>query len=264
MAGVRSGPMSSLALECAARNDIGRRANNEDAVFVSSKLAAVADGVGGAAAGEVASQRIVESLALLDKSRLEIPLDAALEGAIAWANESIGFIAGCRPQLAGMSSTLTAVALSNEGDYVIANIGDSRTYLLRDGELTQLSRDDSLVQDLVEAGHLTAEQARKHPARNVVSHALDGDPERRATTQLLQARDGDRLLLCSDGLSDVIEHTQLREVLSACADRDDCADQLIHLALEGGTRDNVSAIVVDVVPRTDPETAWRPALAHNA
>ncbi len=223
---------------------------------MSSKLAAVADGVGGAAAGEVASQRIVESLAVLDKSRLEIPLDAALEGAIAWGNESIGFIAGARPQLAGMSTTLTAVALSNEGEYVVANIGDSRTYLLRDGELTQLSRDDSLVQDLIDAGHLTPEQARRHPARNVVMHALDGDPERRATTQLIPARDGDRLLLCSDGLSDVVEHATLCEVLTAHTDRDECADYLIHLALEQGARDNVSAIVCDVVPRVDQTTAW--------
>src|SRR3954454_13639829 len=256
--------MSGLALECAVRNDIGRRAHHEDAVYISSRVVAVADGVGGAAAGEVASHRIVDSLALLDKSRLDIPLDAALENAIAWGNEAIGFIASSRPQLAGMSTTLTAVALSNEGMYVIANIGDSRTYLLRDGELTQLSRDDSLVQDLIDAGHLTPEQARKHPARNVVMHALDGDPERRATTQLIAARDGDRLLLCSDGLSDVIEPMTLCEVLRTRADRDECADDLIRLALEGGTRDNVSAIVADVVPRTDPATAWQPALAHNA
>src|ERR1700754_3124327 len=243
--------MSLLALVCAARNDIGRRQNNEDAVFVSSRLAAVADGVGGAAAGEVASQRIVESLALLDKSWLDIPLDAALEGAIAWGNESIGFIAGCRPQLAGMSTTLTAVALSNDGDYVIANIGDSRTYLLRDGELTQLSRDDSLVQDLIDAGHLTPEQARRHPARNVVMHALDGDPERRPSTQLLPALFGDRLLLCSDGLSDVVEFDTLRELLLRHADRGECADRLIALALESGARDNISAIVCDVVVRED-------------
>src|SRR3954467_11502587 len=207
--------MSGLALECAARNDIGRRANNEDAVYISSRVAAVADGVGGAAAGEVASHRIVDSLALLDKSRLDIPLDAALENAIAWGNESIGFIASARPQLAGMSTTLTAVALSNENMYVVANIGDSRTYLLRDGRLRQLSRDDSLVQDLIDAGHLTPEQARRHPARNVVMPALAGGPEPRATTQLIKAHDGDRLLLCSDGLSDVIEHAALRDVLCA-------------------------------------------------
>src|SRR3954447_14295086 len=250
--------MSGLALECAARNDIGRRANNEDAVYISSRVAAVADGVGGAAAGEVASHRIVDSLAMLDKSKLEIPLDAALENAIAWGNESIGFIASCRPQLAGMSTTLTAVALSNEGMYVIANIGDSRTYLLRDGELTQLSRDDSLVQDLIDAGHLTVEQARKHPARNVVMHALDGDPERRPVTQLVPAQIGDRLLLCSDGLSDTLDHATLHETLPRHEDRSVCADQLVHLALEHGARDNVSAIVADVVPRTDPSTAWQP------
>src|SRR3954466_1851182 len=224
--------MSGLALECAARNDIGRRANNEDAIYTSSRVVAVADGVGGAAAGEVASQRVVDSLALLDKSKLDIPLDAALENAIAWGNESIGFIASSRPQLAGMSTTLTAVALSNEGMYVIANIGDSRTYLLRDGELTQLSRDDSLVQDLIDAGHLTVEQARRHPARNVVMHALDGDPERRATTQLIPARNGDRLLLCSDGLSDVVEHATLLTLLADRRDPGECADALVNLALE--------------------------------
>src|SRR5688572_31541053 len=99
--------MPALALECAARNDIGRRANNEDAIYTSSRLAAVADGVGGAAAGEVASQRIVNSLAHFDTSRLEIPLDAALENAIVFANESIGFMASARPQMEGMSTTLT-------------------------------------------------------------------------------------------------------------------------------------------------------------
>jgi len=254
--------MPALALECAARNDIGRRANNEDAVYASSRMAVVADGVGGAAAGEVASSRIVESLALLDKSRLDIPLDAALQNAIAGGNESIGFIAGARPQLQGMSTTLTAVALTNDGTYVVANIGDSRTYLLRAGELTQLSRDDSLVQDLIDAGHLTPEQARRHPARNVVMHALDGDPERRPNTQLIPAEIGDRLLLCSDGLSDVVEFETLREVLLAHGERGECADHLVHLALESGARDNVSTIVVDVVVRQDPATAWQPPLVQ--
>ena len=255
--------MPALALECAARNDIGRRANNEDAVFTSSRLAAVADGVGGAAAGEVASGRIVDSLASLDKSRLEIPLDAALENAIAFGNESIGFIAGARPQMQGMSTTLTAVALSNDGTYVVANIGDSRTYLLRSGELTQLSRDDSLVQDLIDAGHLTPEQARHHPHRNVVMHALDGDPERRPSTQLLPAQFGDRLLLCSDGLSDVVDFDVLRELLLRHADRGECADRLIALALESGARDNISAIVCDVVIRDDPATAWQAPLTAD-
>jgi protein phosphatase len=207
--------MTALTLECAAVSDVGRRSNNEDAVYASRRLAAVADGVGGQAAGEVASRWIILALQQLDKCRLAQPLDAALRDAVAWGNETIGFIAECRPETAGMSTTLTAVALSNDGAYV-------------------------------------------------VMEALDGRPERRATTEILAARPGDRLLLCSDGLSDVIEHGKLLEVLSACADRDDCADQLIHLALESGARDNVSAIVADVVPRTDLTTGWQPALAHNA
>jgi PPM family protein phosphatase len=243
--------MPALALECAARNDIGRRANNEDAVYTSSRLAAVADGVGGAAAGEVASQRIVNSLAHFDTSRLEIPLDAALENAIVFANESIGFMASARPQMEGMSTTLTAVALSNDGTYVVANIGDSRTYLLRAGELTQLSRDDSLVQDLIDAGHLTPEQARRHPARNVVMHALDGDPERRPSTQLLPALFGDRLLLCSDGLSDVLEEPLIVALL-ADPDAARAADALVRAALDAGDRDNVTAVVADAVPVDTP------------
>ena len=255
--------MPALALECAARNDIGRRANNEDAVYTSSKLAAVADGVGGAAAGEVASHRIVDSLRRLDGSRPELPLDAALENAIAGGNESIGLMTGARPQMQGMSTTLTAVALSDDGTYVVVNIGDSRTYLLRSGELTQLSRDDSLVQDLIDAGHLTPEQARTHPQRNIVMHALDGDPERRPATQLLPAQVGDRLLLCSDGLSDVVEFDALRELLQRYADRGECADRLIATALEAGARDNVSAIVCDVVTREDPATAWQSPVAQN-
>ena len=136
--------IATLSLECSARSHIGRRKNNEDAVYSSPRLAAVADGVGGAAAGEVASGWIIQALQILDKSRLGGPLDVALRDAIAWGNETIGFVGANRPQMSGMSTTLTAVALANDGTYTFANIGDSRTYLLRDGELTQLSRDDSL------------------------------------------------------------------------------------------------------------------------
>ena len=141
---------------------------------------------------------------------------------------------------------------------MIANIGDSRTYLLRDGALTQLSRDDSLVQDLIDAGHLTPEQARRHPARNVVMHALDGDPERRPVTQIVPAQAGDRLLLCSDGLSRHVDHETLQTTLTSSPTAT-MRRPAVHLALEQGARDNVSAIVADVVPRTDPSTAWQAA-----
>src|SRR5262249_38275984 len=157
-------PMTGLALECAARSDVGHRKNNEDALYLSPRVVAVADGVGGHAAGEIASWWAIEAIAGLDKRRLGKPLDAALLAAVAWGNQTIGFIAECQPQTAGMSTTLTALAVSDDGAYVLANIGDSRTYLLRGGELTQLTRDDSFVQYMVDGGQLTLEQARRHPS----------------------------------------------------------------------------------------------------
>ena len=252
--------MTALALECAARTDVGRRKNNEDSLYASPRLAAVADGVGGHAAGEVASHWIIEALIHLDKSRLGKPLHAALSDAVAWGNQTIRFISECRPQTAGMSTTLTAVALSDDGAYVLANIGDSRTYLLREGELTQLTRDDSFVQYMIDSGQLTVEQARRHPSRSLVMEALDGNPERRPATETLDARTGDRLLLCSDGLSDVLEDATLAELLGGGSSRAEAAERLVDAALEAGGRDNVSVIVADVVPRSDPGPAWPPAL----
>jgi len=252
--------IATLSLECAARSHIGRRKNNEDAVYWSPRLAAVADGVGGAAAGEVASGWIIQALQNLDKSRLGAPLGDALRDAIAWGNETIGFVASNRPQMSGMSTTLTAVALANDGTYTFANIGDSRTYLLREGDLTQLSRDDSFVQHMIDEGHLTVEQARRHPSRSLVLEALDGKPDRRPVITTLAGCADDRLLLCSDGLSDVVEHDGLQAVMLEHASRDACVDALVHLALENGARDNVSAIVIDVVPARDPATAWQSQL----
>jgi protein phosphatase len=238
--------MTALALECATRSDVGRRRNNEDALYASPRLAAVADGVGGHNAGEVASQWAIHALVQLDKTRLDKPLATALEEAVAWGNETIGFIAQCRPETAGMSTTLTAVALSDEGAYVLANIGDSRTYLLRDGALTQLTRDDSFVQYMIDGGHLTIEQARRHPSRSLVLEALDGGPDRRPAILTLAAWPGDRLLLCSDGLSDSLEDGAIAKLLTGHADREECADRLVAAALAAGARDNVSVIVADV------------------
>lgn len=245
--------------ECALKSEAGRRPNNEDSVLASSRLAAVADGVGGAAAGEVASHWIVQALNQLDKSRLASSLDAAVADAIAWGNQTIGFIAECRPKTAGMSTTLTAVALDNDGTYVVANIGDSRTYLLRDGVLTQLTRDDSFVQELIDRGHLTPDQARTHPSRSLVLQALDGDPDRRPAIERVAARVDDRLLLCSDGLSDAVDDALLAAVLSDERDREACAQRLVDLALARGARDNVSVIVADVALRAGA-TGWPSAV----
>ena len=244
-----------LMLQAAARTDAGARANNEDSVFASPRLAAVADGVGGAAAGEVASQAVINALVHLDKCRLDGRLEDALASAVGHGNDTIAFIAECRPQTAGMSTTLTALALADEGDYALVNIGDSRTYLLRDGELIRLTRDDSFVQELLDGGHLTEEQARAHPQRSLVLQALDGGAREPAAVRTFAAREGDRLLLCSDGLSDVLGDDEIAAALSG-GPADACAERLVELALAAGARDNVTVVVADVVPRREPSPAW--------
>jgi PPM family protein phosphatase len=247
--------MTALALESAVRSDVGPvRDNNEDAVYASPRLAAVADGVGGAVAGEVASRAAIDALVALDNRRLEVPLPEALRSAIADGNERIGFIAACRPRTAGMSTTLTAVALGDDG-YAVANVGDSRAYLLRDGALRPLTRDDSLVQRMLDAGAITPEEARRHPQRSFVVESLDGDPQRTPpAVATLQARPGDRLLLCSDGLTDFVDEQPIAAALRI-ADRGECAQRLVDLALAAGARDNVSVVVADVVARGGA-SAW--------
>jgi serine/threonine protein phosphatase PrpC len=246
--------MTGLTLECSARSDVGRRPNNEDAVFASPRLAAVADGVGGAAAGEVASRTLINALVHVDKCRLEGRLEDALAQGIARGNETIGFIARCHPAMAGMSTTVTAVALGDEG-CVVANVGDSRTYLLREGALTQLTRDDSWVQLMLDSGELTPEEARDHPRRSLVLAALDGEAGRDPALTTFEARPGDRLLLCSDGLSDVVDDAAIEATLRI-PERAACAARLIEVALAAGGRDNVSAVVADIARRRDPTTAW--------
>jgi len=247
--------MTALALESAVHTEVGPvRRNNEDAAYASPRLAAIADGVGGAAAGEVASRAAIDALVAFDRRRLDEPLPDALRAAIADGNERIGFIASCRPATAGMSTTLTAVALGDDG-YAVANVGDSRAYLLRDGALRPLTRDDSLVQRLLDSGAITPEQARHHPQRSLVVESLDGDPHRTAPpVATLAARPGDRLLLCSDGLTDAVDEDTITAALEI-ADRDACARRLVGLALDAGARDNVSVVVADVVARDGP-SAW--------
>jgi len=246
-----------LSLACAVRTDVGPvRGNNEDAAFASARIAAVADGVGGAAAGEVASRAAIDALVHLDKCRLDGRLEDALATAVSEGNERIGFIAECRPHTAGMSTTLTALALGDDG-YVLANIGDSRTYLLRDGALTRLSRDDSYVQMLLDNGAIGADEARRHPQRSLVLEALDGDPERRRPAiATAPARAGDRLLLCSDGLSDYVDDEAIAAVLRTERRREACAERLLHMALAAGARDNVTVVVADVEARRDPRAGW--------
>jgi serine/threonine protein phosphatase PrpC len=246
-------------LRCAIRTDVGRRRNNEDAVFCTPRLAALADGVGGASAGEIASSWAINHMASLDASRLTKSLDEELRDAVIAANQTLRFLVTCRPRFAGMGTTLTAVALSNEGNYLVVNVGDSRTYLLREDRLRQLTRDQSLVQALVDRGLITPEQAQDHPQRSVVLQALDGREALAPDLVSARACSGDRLLLCSDGLSDVVPDSQIVTLLSEPS-RELAATRLVDAALDAGGQDNISVIVADVAPNDDPEAAWLDAL----
>lgn len=245
-----------LVLRCAARSDVGRRANNEDTVLGSPRLAAVADGVGGEAGGEVASRLVVHALVALEKRRLEGPLEIALTEAVRWGNDALAFVTACRPELAGLSTTLTAVALDDDGRYLIANVGDSRTYLFRAGRLTQLTRDGSLVQALIDRGAISPEQARRHPQRSVVTEALDGRAREAIALARVRACAGDRLLLCSDGLSDTLADAAIAAALAEPA-RAAAADRLVAEALRAGARDNVSVVVADVRRGEGSAAGWR-------
>jgi serine/threonine protein phosphatase PrpC len=233
----------------------GPRENNEDAVLASPRLVAVADGVGGAAAGEVASGLAILKMIALSKRRLEHPLERELAAAVADANAAIEFAVFYDGRLAGMGTTLTAVALSNEGDYVIANVGDSRTYLYRDRQLRRLTRDQSLVQMLIERGALSEQDARRHPQRSIVLEALDGVERPLPALRRVAAQEHDRLLLCSDGISDYVCDQQIAETLRI-SDARAAVDELARLALEQCGRDNVTAVIADVVARTDPGEGW--------
>lgn len=251
--------MSALTLRPTGLSEVGRRKNNEDSIFASPRLVAVADGVGGAAAGELASHIAILKLVSLDKRRMLGPIERELSDALADANDLISFATFHEPRHAGMATTLTAVALSNSGDYVIANVGDSRTYLLRDGQLRRLTRDDSLVQELIDQGVLDANEAYAHPQRSVLLRALDGGEQQPPGVRAVGAREGDRLLLCSDGVTDYLTDDRIADFLMI----DGAADAVrepVDAALDSGSRDNVSAVIADVVTRADPREGWLDAL----
>lgn len=251
--------MPALAMLAAVLTETGRRDSNEDAAFASPRLAVIADGVGGANAGEVASHLVIQRMMGLDKKRLERSLEEEFAAEIADANSALAFMASSRPEWEGMSTTLTAVALSDDGRYLIASVGDSRTYLLRRGALRQLTRDQSLVQELIDQGVLTEDEAWRHPQRSIVLQVIDGGTRALPPVATLAAEEGDRLLLCSDGLSDYVRDEAIAVAL-ALADREAAAAELVRLALDNGGRDNVSVVVADLVSRNGSEDAWLEAL----
>ena len=235
----------TLVLRYAARSDVGLvRSNNEDSVYAGARLLALADGMGGHAAGEVASQLVIAALAHLDDDEPGGDLLASLDSAVHSGNSAIAAQVEMEPDLEGMGTTLTAILFAGNRIGMV-HIGDSRGYLLRDGELTQITKDDTFVQTLVDEGRITKEEAHSHPQRSLIMRALTGH-EVEPTLTMREVRLGDRYLLCSDGLSDPVSDETILEALKI-PDVTDSADRLIELALRGGGPDNVTVVVADVV-----------------
>ncbi|HEU4425993.1 MAG TPA: protein phosphatase 2C domain-containing protein [Pilimelia sp.] len=236
----------NLILRAACVSDLGLvRENNEDTAYAGTRLLAVADGVGGAPAGELASDIAIRTLSALEAEGESTDPLAALDAALDSANLLIRQAAEADRGHEGLGTTLTAALLSGDR-LALLHVGDSRGYMLRDGRLEQLTKDETYVQALVDQGVLTPEQARTHPHRSLVTQAVQGKALTPARATLTVAP-GDRLLLCSDGLSDVVTDGVIAQAMQAYAAPQECAGQLVKLALQGGARDNVTAVVADVV-----------------
>jgi PPM family protein phosphatase len=235
----------SLALRYAARSDRGLvRGNNQDSVYAGPRLLAVADGMGGHAAGDVASKVVIAALEHLDDDAPSGDMLQALRDAVFEGSEHLREVIRESPQLEGMGTTLTAILFAG-GRLALCHVGDSRAYLLRDGQLSQITHDDTFVQTLIDDGRITPEEANHHPQRSLLLRALNGqdvDPD----LSMREARAGDRYLLCSDGLSGVVSEETLAAALTD-PDPQSTADRLIELALRSGGPDNITVIVADVV-----------------
>ena len=227
-----------------ARSDVGCvRSHNEDSYLVQSPLFCVCDGMGGHAAGEVASSIAVETIAktaphTADPALLGAAIEAANAAVIEAALNGLG-----KP---GMGCTATAAYI--EGNTIaIAHVGDSRAYLLHEGTLIRVTRDHSYVEELVDAGEITADEARVHPNRSVITRALGSDPAMYADHFSLNIEEGDRLILCSDGLSSMIPDGEIENIATQSSTAQICTDNLVDAALAAGGSDNCTVVVVDVV-----------------
>lgn len=241
----------TLRLRYAAKSDVGLlREGNEDSAYAGPRLLAVADGMGGHAHGEVASARAITTIAPLDEGSPDDDAPTALERSVQRANDELRRMVETDPSLEGMGTTLTAILWDGERSAVV-HIGDSRGYLLREGQLYRITRDHTLVQSLIDEGRIDEEEAAVHPQRSLLLRALDGrtqvEPDVSAHDSVL----GDRYLLCSDGLSGVVSEETLRETLNAGWDPDRVVQQLIELANRGGGPDNITCVVADVIEGRD-------------
>ncbi|WP_310963850.1 PP2C family protein-serine/threonine phosphatase [Nocardioides terrisoli] len=221
------------------------RPHNEDAAFYSPDLLLVADGVGGGAAGEVASATTTYVVSATAMARREEDPTLVLTDAVSRAQEQVRAGVLSDPDREGMATTLTAV-LTNGERFALAHLGDSRGYVHRDGELIRITRDHTLVAQLVDEGRLDEQDVPEHPWRNVVTRSVNGDPDRHADVLPLALRVDDRVLLASDGLTDLVDEDQIATVLERHGD-DDAVEVLLDAALAAGGRDNVTIVLATVI-----------------
>jgi protein phosphatase len=250
----------TLRLRYAAVSDVGRvRKDNQDSGYAGPWLLAVCDGVGGAARGDIASATAIAQLRKIDVPPTDDPehdLLARVAGALHRAHDRIGELVDEDPALNGTSTTAT-LALFDGARVAVGHVGDSRGYLFRGGEISQITSDHTFVQTLIDEGRITADEARVHPHRNLILKALDGVHEAEPDLFLLELAPGDRLLLCSDGASGVLSDGRLADILNS-GSPEFAAVELVRASLEAGSSDNVTCLVAEVVtddgaPAAEPQ-----------
>src|SRR4051794_39616546 len=227
--------------EQAFRTDTGRqRSANEDSFFVRSPIFVVADGMGGAQAGEVASKAAADAF---DRDLPSSSPEAFLRETIEAANREIHELARDDPSRAGMGTTITAVIVDAEGEAVaIGHVGDSRAYRLRGGKLERLTRDHSLVEEMRRKGQLTEEQAEDHPQRSIITRALGPEPEVEVDLQTVPVQSGDVFLICSDGLTTMLDDEHVARLLMRASSMDSAVRALVDEANRAGGRDNITVV----------------------
>lgn len=238
----------------AALTDTGKvRENNEDSCCGDGRIFIVADGMGGHRAGEVASASAIEVFLGFEKENRGLdPLERMREGILA-ANHELYERAQNDPLLEGMGTTFTGV-LVEEGLF-LGHVGDSRAYLWREGELSQLTRDHSLVEQMVREGYITRAEVRKHPQRNIILRALGVSGELEVDLDSLVTIPGDRILLCSDGLTGSLEDEEIGTIISEHGDLDECCRGLVDAANDRGGMDNITVVVIDFEGKRDSRKA---------
>ncbi len=242
-----------ITLRYAARSDVGlgSKSRNEDSAYAGPELLVLCDGMGGHAGGDVASSLVVGELVHLDgESHGGDDLLEVLGQSVKDANARLHEESLNADELDGMGTTCIAM-LRSGGKLAVANIGDSRAYLWRGGRFAQITKDHSFVQQLLDEGAITDEEALHHPQRSLITRVLTGGPEDEPDLSMRELRAGDRILICSDGLTDYVAHDTIEQIVAARGTAGEAADRLIQIALRASTRDNVTVVVADAVPSAD-------------